>query len=60
MHTVYPILLGISPSAYSSEQLQQYLDDNEAGVWYQGKHYTLYEAKGQQARAGEPDKLEKV
>lgn len=46
MHTVYPILLGISPPAYSSEQLQQYLDDNEAGVWYQGKHYTLYEAKG--------------
>lgn len=45
MHTVYPILLGISPPAYSDEQLQRYLDENEAGVSYEGQHYTLYEAK---------------
>lgn len=45
MHTVYPILLGISPPAYSDEQLQRYLDENEAGVTYEGQHYTLYEAK---------------
>ena len=45
MHTVYPILLGISPPAHSPEQLRQYIDENEAGVWYGGQHYTLYEAK---------------
>lgn len=45
MHTVYPILLGISEPAYSDEQLQRYLDENEAGVTYEGQHYTLYEAK---------------
>lgn len=45
MHTVYPILLGISPPAYSDEQLQRYLDENEAGVTYEGQQYTLYEAK---------------
>lgn len=46
MHTVYPVLLGVSPPAHSPEQLQQYLDENETGVWYEGQHYTLYEAKG--------------
>lgn len=44
-HLVYPILLGISPRAYSDEQLQKYLDDNEKGVWYNGQHYTLSEAR---------------
>lgn len=44
-HTVYPIILGISPPAYSDKQLQQYLDENEKGVWYEGQHYTLYDAK---------------
>ena len=44
-HNVYPIILGISPPAYSDKQLQQYLDENEKGVWYEGQHYTLYDAK---------------
>ena len=44
-HLVYPIRLGVSPRAYSDEQLQKYLDDNEKGVWYNGQHYTLSEAR---------------
>lgn len=44
-HLVYPVRLGVSPRAYSDEQLQKYLDDNEKGVWYNGQHYTLSEAK---------------
>lgn len=44
-HMSYPIKVGVSPAAYSAEQLQKYLDDNEAGVWYNGQHLTLYEAK---------------
>lgn len=44
-HLVYPVLLGVSPRAYSDEQLQKYLDDNEKGVWYNGQHYTLSEAR---------------
>lgn len=45
-HTVYPIRLGVSPPSYTEEQRQRYLDENEAGVWYKGQHFTLYEAKG--------------
>ena len=44
-HLVYPVRLGVSPRAYSDEQLQTYLDDNEKGVWYNGQHYTLSEAR---------------
>ena len=44
-HLVYPIRLGVSPRAYSDEQLQKYLDDNEKGVWYKGQHYTLSGAR---------------
>ena len=44
-HLVYPIRLGVSPRAYSDEQLQKYLDDNEKGVWYNGQHYTLSGAR---------------
>jgi len=44
-HLVYPVRLGVSPRAYSDEQLQKYLDDNEKGVWYNGQHYTLSEAR---------------
>lgn len=44
-HMSYPIKVGVSPAAYSAEQLQKYLDDNDAGVWYNGQHFTLYEAK---------------
>ena len=44
-HLVYPIRLGVSPRAYSDEQLQKSLDDNEKGVWYNGQHYTLSEAR---------------
>lgn len=45
-HLVYPIRLGVSPPAYTEDQRQRYLDENEAGVWYEGQHFTLYEAKG--------------
>lgn len=44
-HLIYPIKLGVSPPAYTEEERQRYLDENEVGVEYDGLHYTLYEAK---------------
>lgn len=44
-HLIYPIKLGVSPPSYTEEERQRYLDENEAGVEYDGLHYTLYEAK---------------
>lgn len=44
-HLVYPIQLGVSPPSYTEAERQRYLDENEAGVEYNGQRYTLYEAK---------------
>ena len=44
-HLVYPIRLGVSPPSYTEAERQRYLAENEAGVEYNGLHYTLYEAK---------------
>lgn len=42
-HFAYPIIIGVSKPKYSEEQLQDILDENEAGAVIDGKHYTLYE-----------------
>lgn len=43
-HWVMPIRLGVNSPQYSRAQLAQMRRDNERGVDYQGRHYTLYEA----------------
>lgn len=43
-HVMFPIIMGISSPAYSASDLKQLQIDNENGIMYQGKHYTLYEA----------------
>ncbi len=47
-HGAFPIILGVSSPQYTAEQLRRLRGDNERGVTYQGRHYTLYEATQKQ------------
>ncbi|MBM6938474.1 phage minor capsid protein [Pseudoflavonifractor phocaeensis] len=47
-HNAFPILLGISQPQYTSQELEQFRSDNEAGVMVDGRHYTGYEATQKQ------------
>jgi hypothetical protein len=49
-HAAFPIIMGVSSPQYTEEQLQKFRDDNAAGIDYQGKHYTGYEATQLQRR----------
>ena len=42
-HYVFSIVLGVSSPAYSNEELQKIIDDNNKGFEFEGKHYTNYE-----------------
>lgn len=47
-HAAFPIILGVNEPQYTSEQLEQFKEDNKKGVTYNGKHYTSYEATQKQ------------
>lgn len=47
-HAAYPIILGVNAPQYTKEQLKRFQEDNEAGITYQGRHYTGYEATQKQ------------
>ena len=49
-HAAFPIILGVTPPQYTKEELEKYRLDNERGIEYAGKHYTLYEATQRQRR----------
>lgn len=49
-HAAFPIILGVSSPQYTPEQLQKFREDNEKGVTYQGRHYTMYEATQMQRK----------
>lgn len=48
-HTVSPIILGVNAPQYTEAELKQFAEDNEKGITYNGKHYTLYQAGQEQA-----------
>ena len=48
-HVADPVLIGVDAPVYSDEELTQMATDNEQGVTYNGKHYTLYQAGQEQA-----------
>ena len=48
-HIAWPIRMGRDKPVYTKQQLQRMLEENEAGVLYEGRHYTLYEAGQKQA-----------
>lgn len=49
-HVASPIILGVNSPQYSAEELEKFRQDNEAGVTFDGKHYTGYEATQMQRR----------
>ena len=48
-HVADPVLIGVDTPVYSDQELTQMAADNEKGVTYNGKHYTLYGAGQEQA-----------
>ena len=48
-HVKDPVLIGVDTPVYSEAELAQMAADNEKGVTYSGKHYTLYAAGQEQA-----------
>lgn len=49
-HAASPIILGVSSPQFTDEELEQFRRDNEAGVDFDGKHYTMYEATQRQRK----------
>lgn len=49
-HAAFPIILGVNEPQYTKEELEQFREQNEEGVNYEGKHYTLYEATQRQRK----------
>lgn len=49
-HAAFPIILGVNDPQYTKAELEQFREQNEEGVTYEGKHYTLYEATQRQRK----------
>ena len=49
-HSAMPIILGVNEPQYTNEELEQMRQDNEKGIVYEGKHYTVYEATQRQRK----------
>lgn len=47
-HEKMPIILGVNEPQYTAEELEEFRQQNEAGIDFEGKHYTLYEATQRQ------------
>lgn len=47
-HAAFPIILGVNSPQYTAEELEDMRQENEEGVTFDGKHYTLYEATQRQ------------
>ncbi len=47
-HAAFPIILGVNSPQYTPEELERFRQENEEGITYQGRHYTLYEATQKQ------------
>ena len=49
-HVASPIILGVTRPQYTAAELEQFRQDNEKGVTFEGRHYTGYEATQKQRR----------
>ena len=47
-HSAMPIIMGVNDPQYTAEELEQFRQQNEVGIDFEGKHYTLYEATQRQ------------
>ena len=49
-HFASPIIMGVNDPQYTPEELEAMRQENEEGVTFEGKHYTLYEASQRQRK----------
>lgn len=49
-HAAFPIILGINEPQYTKAELEEFRQQNEDGVTFEGRHYTLYEATQRQRK----------
>lgn len=49
-HAAFPIILGVNSPQYTPEELEEMRQENEKGITYEGKHYTMYEATQRQRK----------
>ena len=49
-HSAMPIILGVNEPQYTKTELEEFRQQNEDGITYEGKHYTLYEAEQRQGK----------
>ena len=49
-HAASPIIMGVNDPQYTPEELEAMRQENEEGVTFEGKHYTLYEASQRQRK----------
>ena len=47
-HEAFGIIMGVNDPQYTDEELEEFRRQNEAGIDFEGKHYTLYEATQRQ------------
>lgn len=47
-HTAFPIILGVNKPQYTEDELENFRSNNEEGIDYNGRHYTIYEATQRQ------------
>lgn len=47
-HAAFPIILGVNAPQYTPEEIEKLRKDNETGVVFDGKHYTMYKATQRQ------------
>ena len=58
-HSAMPIILGVNEPQYTKEELEDFRKQNEEGVTFDGKHYTLYEATQRQRRMENAVRMQK-
>lgn len=49
-HAAFPIIMGVNSPQYTAKQLEDMRKENEEGVTFEGRHYTLYEATQRQRK----------
>lgn len=49
-HAAFPIIMGVNEPVYTEAELAEFREENEKGVTFDGKHYTLYEATQRQRK----------
>lgn len=49
-HAAFPIIMGVSEPTYTEAELEAFKQENEKGVTFDGRHYTIYEATQRQRK----------